>query len=51
MMRIQANDNHTLLEKALNAAKKIEDGSARAKALLDIINEINYFAQTSEEVS
>ncbi len=51
MMRIQANDNHTLLEKALNAAKKIEDGSARAKALLDIINEINYFAQTSEELS
>lgn len=51
MMRIQANDNHTLLEKALNAAKKIEDGSARAKALLDIINEINYFAQTSEEVN
>lgn len=48
MMRIQANDNHTLLEKALNAAKKIDDGNARAKALLDIINEINYFAQVSE---
>ena len=49
MMRIQANDNHTLLEKALNAAKKIEDGSARAKALLDIINEINYFAQVADD--
>lgn len=49
MMRIQANDNHTLLEKALTAAKKIEDGSARAKALLDIINEINYFAQVADD--
>ena len=49
MMRIQANDNHTLLEKALDAAKRIEDGTARAKALLDIINEINYFAQVADD--
>ncbi len=47
IMRIQANDNHTLLEKALEAAKRIEDDEARAKALLDIINEINYFSQKS----
>lgn len=44
MMMIQANDNHTLLEKALTAAKQIEDDKVRAQALLDIINEINYFA-------
>jgi hypothetical protein len=45
MMMIQANDNHTLLEKALTAAKQIEDDKTRAQAMLDIINEINYFAQ------
>lgn len=45
MMMIQANDNHLLLEKALVAAKKIEDDKARAQAMLDIINEINYFSQ------
>lgn len=45
MMMIQANDNHTLLEKALAAAKKIEDDKIRAQAMLDIVNEINYFSQ------
>lgn len=45
MMMIQANDNHTLLEKALAAAQKIEDDKVRAQAMLDIINEINYFSQ------
>ncbi len=45
MMMIQANDNHTLIEKALNAAKDIEDDKARAQAMLDIVNEINYFSQ------
>lgn len=49
MMMIQANDNHTLLEKALEEAKKIEDDKTRANAMLDIINEINYFAQTSQQ--
>ena len=48
MMMIQANDNHTLLEKALEAAKKIEDDKTRAQAMLDIINEINYFSQISQ---
>lgn len=47
MMMIQANDNHTLIEKALNAAKEIEDDKARAQAMLDIVNEINYFSQDS----
>lgn len=45
MMMIQANDNHMLLDKALEAAKGISDDKARAEALLDIINEINYFSQ------
>jgi hypothetical protein len=47
MMMIQANDNHTLLEKALEAAKKIEDDKVRAQAMLDIVNEINYFSQNT----
>jgi hypothetical protein len=45
MMMIQANDNHKLIEKALEAARKIENDKVRAKAMLDIINEINYFSQ------
>lgn len=49
MMMIQANDNHTLLEKALAAAQKIEDDKVRAQAMLDIINEINYFSQATGE--
>jgi len=49
MMMIQANDNHTLLEKALDEAKKIEDDKVRANAMLDIINEINYFSQASQD--
>jgi flagellar hook-length control protein FliK len=48
MMMIQANDNHTLLEKALEQAKKIEDDKVRANAMLDIINEINYFSQVNQ---
>lgn len=47
MMMIQANDNHTLLEQALEQAKKIEDDKERANAMLDIINEINYFSQNT----
>lgn len=48
MLRIQANDNHTLLEKALHAARNIADDKERAQAMLDIINEINYFSQQAE---
>jgi hypothetical protein len=43
MMMIQATDNKDLIGQAYEAAEKIEDESARAKALLDIVNEINYF--------
>lgn len=45
MMMIQSTDNQTLLKEAFAAAKEIPEDKARAQALLDVINEINYFAQ------
>lgn len=48
MMIIQASDNHTLIEKAYQIAQTIDDEKARAQALLDIVNEINYFTQQPE---
>lgn len=45
MMMIQATDDHTKLGEAFEAAKQIPDDKARAQALLDVINEINYFTQ------
>ncbi len=45
MMMIQASDDQSLLREAYEAAKAIEDDKNRAQALLDIINEINYFTQ------
>jgi hypothetical protein len=45
MMIIQASDNHTLIEKSFQVAQTINDEKVRAQALLDIINEINYFTQ------
>jgi len=48
MMIIQASDNHTLIEKAYDIAKTIDDEKERALALLDIVNEINYFTQQPE---
>lgn len=45
MMVIQAGDNPQLVEKAYEAASKISDETARAQALLDIVNEVNYFTQ------
>ena len=43
MMMIQASDDQNLIPDAYDAAKQIEDEKARAQALLDIVNEINYF--------
>jgi hypothetical protein len=43
MMLIQASDNAGLIKRAYEAASQIEDEKARAQALIDIINEINYF--------
>lgn len=45
MMMIQATDDQSLLKDALEAAKSISDDKERAQALLDVINEINYFTQ------
>lgn len=43
MMMIQANDDQSLLQKAYAAAQQIADEKIKAQALLDIVNEINYF--------
>lgn len=45
MMMIQASDDHTKLNEAFEIAKQITDDKVRAQALLDVINEINYFTQ------
>jgi hypothetical protein len=45
MMMIQATDDHSLVRAAYEAAKQITDEKARAQALLDVVNEINYFTQ------
>ncbi len=45
MMMIQASDDQSLVKTAYEAAKAIKDDKVRAQALLDIINEINYFTQ------
>jgi hypothetical protein len=45
MMMIQASDDQSKLKDALAAAQSIPDEKARAQALLDVINEINYFSQ------
>jgi hypothetical protein len=43
MMMIQASDNQDLIKEAYSAAQAITDEKTRAQALLDIVNEINYF--------
>lgn len=45
MMMIQASDDQSLLRDAYDAAKQIDDEKTRAQALLDVVNEINYFTQ------
>jgi len=45
MMMIQASDNQDLIKGAYAAAQQIPDEKTRAQALLDIVNEINYFTQ------
>ncbi|PIZ62021.1 hypothetical protein COY17_03180 [Candidatus Saccharibacteria bacterium CG_4_10_14_0_2_um_filter_52_9] len=51
MMMIQASDDQTLVAKAYAAAHTIEDEKTRAQALLDIVNEINYFTTPHENQS
>jgi hypothetical protein len=43
MMLIQASDDSSLVGQAYEAANSIPDEKARAQALLDVVNEINYF--------
>lgn len=49
MMLIQASDNKSLLKDAYDAAQTIEDEKIRAQALLDVVNEINYFTQSKTQ--
>lgn len=51
MMMIQASDDHTKLKDAFEMAKQITDDKARAQALLDVINEINYFTQQNSQAA
>ncbi len=46
MMMIQASDDQSLVKQAYETAQEISDEKERAQALLDIVNEINYFTQT-----
>ena len=48
MMMIQASDDHAKIKEAYAAAQAITDEKTRAQALLDIVNEINYFTQAHE---
>jgi hypothetical protein len=43
MMLIQATDDKSLLKSAYQSALQIPDEKSRAQALLDVVNEINYF--------
>jgi hypothetical protein len=49
MMLIQASDNSSLVKEAYEAANQITDEKARAQALLDVVNEINYFTQKDKQ--
>jgi len=49
MMMIQAADNQSLIKTAYDAAQQIKDEKERAQALLDVINEINYFTQQQKK--
>jgi hypothetical protein len=51
MMMIQASDDERLIEKAYESAHAIEDLHAKAQALLDLVNEINYFTQAENKTS
>jgi hypothetical protein len=44
LLVIRSTDDQSLVGAAHDAAKSIEDESKRAQALLDIIREIDYFA-------
>jgi hypothetical protein len=49
MMMIQATDDPELVKQAYEIADKIPDEKARAQALLDVVNEINYFTHKEDK--
>lgn len=49
MMMIQASDDKDLIPRAYEVAKDIPNEKKRAQALLDIVNEINYFTHKTED--
>ena len=51
LMLIRSTDDSTLIGPAHEVALKIEDEEARAKALLDIIKEIDYFSQEAQKAA
>lgn len=46
MMLLQSTDDHKLIKSAYDAALMMTDEKSKAQALLDIVNEINYFTHT-----
>lgn len=48
LMMIQASDDKSMLGAAYEAAQQITDEKLKAQALLDIVNEINYFTHPTE---
>ncbi len=48
MMMLQSTDNQALIKDAYAAAQAIPDDKVRAQALLDVVNEINYFTHPKE---
>ena len=51
MMLLQATDDSSLVDKAYEAAHAISEEKERAQALLDVVNEINYFTQAKKDSS
>ena len=49
MMLIQATDDSSLIHRALETADSVTDDKERAQALLDIVNEINYFTSQANK--
>lgn len=48
MMMIQASDDQSLIQAAYTAAQQITDDKEKAQALLDVVNEINYFTHPTQ---
>lgn len=51
MMMLQATDNPGLVKEAYDLAQQITDEKVRAQALLDVVNEINYFTHQQNQPS